>query len=408
MRPMPHQDSKGFSMPTKSIVIIGGGIVGLSVAREATAQGFAVTVIEKEEKWAQHQTGRNSGVIHAGPYYAPGSFKAKLCTAGNSSMYLFAEENNIPVQRTGKLIVATSLSELSRLENLAERAKANKVPSRLMSASEAREIEPFVSTVGALFVQSTGIIDYGSVSERLAELAKAQGAEMILSARVHSITSSNEGIAVVHSAGETRADYLINCAGLYSDHIARMAGVDPQARIIPFRGEYFELNSSLEHLVNGLIYPVPDPAMPFLGVHLTRMIKGGVHVGPNAVTALAREGYSWKEINIRESAADLTSPAFIRLAIGNIGVGFTEVLRSFSKKRFAHSLSKLVPGISAQDLVPSKSGVRAQAVAPNGKLIDDFLFVEAANQLHVLNAPSPAATSSLEIAKLILEKIPKN
>lgn len=395
-------------MSPRSIIIIGGGIIGLALARLATQQGFAVTVLEKESSWAKHQTGRNSGVIHAGPYYAPGSFKAKLCTAGNRSMYEFAEQFNVPFQKTGKLIVATTIDELARLETLAERAKANKVPSRILSPSEAREIEPHVHSVGALFVESTGIIDYALVSKRLAEHAELGGAELKLNAKVLSVDSNNSVIRVTHSAGETQGDFLINCAGLYSDHIARLAGVDPRARIIPFRGEYFELNHSLEYLVNGLIYPVPDPAMPFLGVHLTKMINGGVHVGPNAVTALAREGYSWKNINFKESAEDLTSPAFLRLAISNMGVGISEVLRSFSKKRFAQSLSKLVPGITEGDLKPSKSGVRAQAVAPNGKLIDDFLFVEAHNQLHVLNAPSPAATSSLEIAKYILEKIPKN
>lgn len=391
-------------MSERSLVIVGGGIVGLAVANEASSLGYKVTVIEKEKDWALHQTGRNSGVIHAGPYYAPGSFKAKLCTAGNRSMYAFAKKHDIPYENTGKLIVATDLLEIPRLEFIAQRAKENNVPSSLISSSEAKEIEPFVNTVGALFVKTTGIIDYGAVSRKLAELSEKQGANLILGTEVKEIKNTKSGVNVIHSQGTVEANYLINCAGLYSDKVAKIAGIKPQARIIPFRGEYFELSPELEYKVNGLIYPVPDPSLPFLGVHLTKMISGGVHAGPNAVTALSREGYSWRDIKFNESIPDLLSPEFIKLASRNVGVGISEVLRSFSKKRFAKSLSKLVPGIEADDLMPSKSGVRAQAVGPDGKLIDDFLFVEAENQLHVLNAPSPAATSSLEIAKYIVKK----
>lgn len=388
-------------MASTRVVIIGGGVVGMAVAERAARAGAAVTLLEKEEGWARHQTGRNSGVIHAGPYYKPGSLKAQMCVAGNASMRQFAVENGIPHEFTGKLIIATDESELPNLRELERRGHANGVPVRWLTAAEAHEFEPAVSCVAALRVETTGIIDYGAVTARLAEQAAERGAELLTGAEAEAIRTENGEVVVEHTKGTTRADLLVNCAGLYSDKVARLAGVRPSARIVPFRGEYFHLAPGKEHLVNGLIYPVPDPDLPFLGVHLTKMIDGSRHAGPNAVTALGRESYRWTQMNLPEAFGDITYPGFLRMASHNIPVGVAEVLRSFSRKRFAASLSRLVPGIEAKDLAASPAGIRAQAIARDGKLIDDFLFELAPQQVHVLNAPSPAATSALIIAEHI-------
>ncbi|WP_207669998.1 L-2-hydroxyglutarate oxidase [Orlajensenia flava] len=388
-------------MAFKHLVIIGGGIIGLAVAERASRLGHQVTVMEKETSWAAHQTGHNSGVIHAGPYYKPGSLKATMCTAGNGSMSRFAAENDLPFDICGKLIVAVRPEEVSRLHSLHERAIQNKVPVQLLTASQAAEYEPEVACVAALRVETTGIIDYGAVSRRLAELAVETGAEMLLSTQATRISVTGSGVRVEHASGSVSADLLINCAGLYSDRIARMAGLVPEARIIPFRGEYFELRPEKRRLVRGLIYPVPDPALPFLGVHLTRMIDGTVHAGPNAVTALGREGYSWTAINPKEALGDVFYPGFLRMASRNIPLGATEVARSFSRRMFANSLARLVPAIGRNDILAAGSGVRAQAITRQGALVDDFLIQRANNQIHVLNAPSPAATSALEIARHI-------
>jgi len=388
----------------KRVIIVGGGIVGLAVAERASRNGHHVTVVEKEAGWALHQTGRNSGVIHAGPYYRPGSLKARLCTAGNRSMKAFADEHGIPWKLTGKLIVATATRELPALKELARRSEANGVPFRELDATEAREYEPHVAAVAALRIESTGTIDYGAVSRTLADLVAARGGELRTSTEVLGIESRPEQVVVTTTHGEVTGDLLVNCAGLHSDTVARMAGLRPQARIVPFRGEYFELSHDRRDLVRGLIYPVPDPDLPFLGVHLTRMMDGSVHAGPNAVTALGRESYSWRKVNVPEAFRDLTYPGFLRMASRNVGVGLAEVRRSFSKKRFAASLARLVPGITANDLVRAPAGVRAQAIRPDGGLVDDFLIEHAPRQVHVLNAPSPAATASLEIAARIAEQ----
>jgi L-2-hydroxyglutarate oxidase len=387
------------------VIIIGGGIVGLAVAERLARTGSRVTLLEKEQSWAAHQTGHNSGVIHAGPYYKPGSLKATMCTAGNRSMVAFAREHDIPHKVCGKLIVATEKKELPRLQTLFERATANGAPSRLLDAAEAHEYEPHVSAVGALRVESTGIIDYAAVSRRLAELAQENGAELHLGAEVTAIATTADEVLVTHSGGEARGAWLINCAGLQSDRIARMAGVEPEARIVPFRGEYYELVPNRTGLVKGLIYPVPDPDLPFLGVHLTRMIDGSVHAGPNAVMALAREGYRWSDINVRDTSSTLVYPGFLRLASRNVATGAKEILRSFSKSLFASSLARLVPEVTTADIVRAGSGVRAQAILRDGTLADDFIIQRAPRQVHVLNAPSPAATSSLEIAKHIARTI---
>lgn len=388
-------------MNRKTVTIIGGGIIGLALAQRLSSIGHAVTVLEKESRWAVHQTGHNSGVIHAGPYYKPGSLKATMCLAGNRSMTTFAKEHGIAHETCGKLIVATSESEVARLEALAARASANGVTCRLISMDEAREYEPHVGGVRALRVENTGIVDYKGVSSKLAELASENGANLILGTRARAIRSSDREVVVEHDQGQVTSDMLINAAGLHSDMVARLAGMTPTVQIVPFRGEYYELSSASQHLVNGLIYPVPDPEMPFLGVHLTRMIDGTVHAGPNAVLALSREGYRWSTVSPRDLLRTLTFPGFLKLASANVGTGAREVIRSFSKRRFARDLARLVPEITAADIVPSGAGVRAQAIGRDGKLVDDFVIQQNRNQIHILNAPSPAATSALEIARHI-------
>jgi L-2-hydroxyglutarate oxidase len=384
-------------------VIIGGGIVGLATAHRLALDhpDASVTVIEKESRWGAHQTGHNSGVIHAGVYYKPGSLKATLCKAGSASMVRFCEEHDIPFEVCGKLIVATDASELPRLHALFERASANGLPVRMVGPDEARSYEPEVACVEGIHVASTGIVDFGLVCAKLAELLEKTGARLLTGAKVTGIAQRPAEIVIESTAGDVAADVLINCAGLHADRVARMAGIRPPARIIPFRGEYYELRPDRCDLVRGLIYPVPDPQFPFLGVHLTKMIDGSVHAGPNAVLALAREGYTWGRIRPRDVYDTVTYPGLWRLARKHFAYGMTEVRRSLSKKRFAQSLARLVPAVGADDLVRAGAGVRAQAIGRDGALVDDFLIVSQDRQVHVLNAPSPAATSSLEIAKHI-------
>ena len=383
-------------------VVVGAGIVGLAVAHRLLLDRphATVTVLEKENRVGGHQTAHNSGVIHSGVYYRPGSLRANLCVAGARSMVEFCREHGIPVEVTGKLIAATSEAELPRLQTLAQRAEANGVPARLVDPAAARELEPHVACLAGLHITSTGITDYGAVCEVLAKLIVDRGGEVRTGVRVTSI-----GADRVHTtAGEVPMDTLVNCAGLHADRIARMAGVTPPVRIIPFRGEYFTIRRA--DLVRGLIYPVPDPDLPFLGVHLTRTVDGHLHAGPNAVLALAREGYRWRRINLRDLAETARYPGMWRLARRHLGTGVDEVRRSLSRRRFAASLARLVPDVTTEDLVPASAGVRAQAVGRDGALLDDFLLVRHERQLHVLNAPSPAATSSLEIARRIADELP--
>jgi L-2-hydroxyglutarate oxidase len=388
-------------------VVVGGGIVGLATAHRLTQDHphSTVTVLEKEDRVATHQTGHNSGVIHAGVYYKPGSLKAQLCKAGAASMIEFCQTHEIPYRICGKLIVATDPSELSRLTALHDRAAANGLPVRQIGPDEARAYEPNVDCVAALHVASTGIVDFRLVAQRLAELVTKSGGTIQLGAKVTGLRPDGAAVVVATTIGAFRADYLINCAGLHSDRVARMAGLSPPARIVPFRGEYYELTEQRRGLVQGLIYPVPDPQFPFLGVHLTRMIDGTVHAGPNAVLATAREGYTWGRFRPRDVAEVAAYPGLWRLARKHFGYGMTEVRRSLSRKRFAQSLARLVPAVTREDIVPAGAGVRAQAIMPNGALVDDFLIVHARRQVHVLNAPSPAATSSLEIAKHIVAEL---
>ena len=387
------------------VVVAGAGIVGLATAYELTRRGHAVTVLEKEPEIARHQTGRNSGVIHSGLYYTPGSLKAKLGTAGAASMRDFAREHGIPVDICGKLVVATRPDQLASLDRLFERGQANGVPVRRVDQDEAREFEPYVSCVAALRVESTGIVDYVGVCRTLASLVTEGGGQLLTGEEIVGIDARPDGITVSTDRGEHRADRFVNCAGLQSDRLARLAGLEPDVRIVPFRGEYFELKPAYEHLVTGLIYPVPDPTLPFLGVHLTKMINGGVHAGPNAVLALAREGYSWGTIKPRDVADYLRWPGLWRLGRRFWKTGIGEVRRSLSHRRFLASLRELVPALPDDSLEPAPAGVRAQALRRDGTMVDDFAYVRAPGQIHVLNAPSPAATASLEIGRVIADEV---
>jgi L-2-hydroxyglutarate oxidase len=389
------------------VAVIGGGIVGLAVAWALQAGGHEVTVCEKERGWGEHQSGHNSGVIHSGVYYRPGGLKARLCVAGAASMAAFARERGLPVRVGGKLVVAVRPAELPALAELARRGVANGVPVRRLDATQARRYEPHLRCLAALHVASAGVVDYGAVCRALAAELGAGGAQLRLGAEVVGVRAGAAGVRLQTSGAEVLGDALVNCAGLHSVRIARLAGLAPQVRIIPFRGEYFELAPRAAELIRELIYPVPDPALPSLGVHLTRGVEGRVHAGPNAVLALGRQAYRWGQINLRDLAEMLRYPGFWRLVRRHARSGAGELARSLSRRAFAAAVSRLVPGITAADLVPAPAGVRALAVAPDGALLDDFLVQAAPRQLHVLNAPSPAATSALEIGRYVAGRLPQ-
>jgi len=388
-----------------NVIIIGGGAVGLAVALEITRRfpHLRLLVLEKEDRVARHQSGHNSGVIHSGVYYKPGSLKARLCVTGAAAMVEFCREHNIPHQVCGKVIVATHPDELPGLENLRQRGEANGLTGlRLIGPEELREIEPHATGLKALVVPSTGITDYAVVCEKYAELISARGGTVLTSAAATNIRRSPGEIVVETPRGSFSTSALINCAGLFSDRIARMAGDAPDVMIVPFRGEYYDLVPERAALVRALIYPVPDPRFPFLGVHFTRRISGRVDAGPNAVLALAREGYRHTDISLRDLAASVAFPGFWRMARQHWRNGLNEWHRSLSKSVFVRALQRLLPEITAHDLVPGGSGVRAQALKPDGALVDDFQFVPSGKVLHVLNVPSPAATASLTIAETIV------
>lgn len=387
------------------VVVAGAGIVGLAVAHALAGRGHAVTVVDKEPRIAAHQTGRNSGVIHSGLYYTPGSLKARLGTAGARSMRRFAEEHGVPVEICGKLVVATRSEQLPRLERLRQRGLANGVPLRMLAPAEAARYEPYVRCVGALRVETTGIVDFTGVCRALADQVGRRGGAVITGAEVVGIHPRADAVTVVTRTGEHRAEAFVNCAGLHADRLARLAGLRPAVRIVPFRGEYFELSPEAATCVRGLIYPVPDPALPFLGVHLTRMVGGGVHAGPNAVLALSREGYRWSAVNPGDLLDALCWPGLWRLGRRFWRTGAAEVRRSLSPRRFLADLRELVPSLPDGCLIPAPSGVRAQALRRDGSLVDDFVFERAPRQVHVLNAPSPAATAALEIGRRIADAV---
>ncbi|NEC90418.1 L-2-hydroxyglutarate oxidase [Streptomyces sp. SID12501] len=388
------------------VLVIGGGIVGLSTAYAITraAPGTRVTVLEKESGPARHQTGRNSGVIHSGIYYRPGSLKAEYAVRGAAEMVKFCAEYGIAHAVTGKLIVATEREELPRLHALVQRGRENGIPVRELGPSQIGEYEPEVQGLAGIHVGTTGVCDYVAVARQLAE---SSGAEIRYGAEVVQVDRRPELGVAVRTAGPgggevVRGRVLVNCAGLYCDEVARLTGDDPGMRIVPFRGEYFTL--ARPELVRGLVYPVPDPAFPFLGVHLTRGIDGSVHIGPNAVPALAREGYGWGTVRVRELAATMAWPGSWRIAARHWRYGGGELRRSVSKKAFTRAVRRLLPVVTEADLVPAAAGVRAQAVLRDGTLVDDFLIREGARAVHVLNAPSPAATASLPIGREVARR----
>ncbi|TXJ82116.1 L-2-hydroxyglutarate oxidase [Streptomyces lavendulae] len=385
------------------VLVVGGGIVGLSTAYAIgrAAPGTRVTVLEKEPGPARHQTGRNSGVIHSGIYYRPGSLKARYAVRGAAEMVKFCAEYGVEHAVTGKLIVATERAELPRLHALVQRGRENGIPVRELGAAQIAEYEPEVRGLAAIHVGSTGVCDYAGVAR---QLALASGADIRYGARVVRVDRRPErGVAVRTAAGDVvRGRVLVNCAGLYCDELARLTGDEPGVRIVPFRGEYYEL--ARPELVRGLVYPVPDPAFPFLGVHLTRGVDGGVHIGPNAVPALAREGYDWGVVRPRELAGTLAWPGSWAIARRHWRYGAGELHRSLSKGAFLAAVRRLLPAAEAEDLVPAPAGVRAQAVLRDGSLVDDFLIKEGPRAVHVLNAPSPAATASLPIGREVARR----
>ena len=394
-----------------NITIIGGGAVGLGVALEMTRRfpRHRVLVLEKESGVARHQSGHNSGVIHSGVYYKPGSLKARLCVAGAAAMIEFCREHGVPHNVCGKVIVATRQDELPRLEELRQRGEANGLKGlQRIGPEELREIEPHAAGLKALLVPSTGVTDYAQVCEKYAELIRKGGGTVLTSAAATGITRSADEIVVETPRGAFATDALINCAGLYSDRISRMAGNEPGVMIVPFRGEYYDLRPERASLVRALIYPVPDPRFPFLGVHFTRRISGRVDAGPNAILALAREGYRHRDVNLRDLASWAVFPGFWRMAGQHWRMGFGEWHRSLSKGAFVRALQRLLPEVQEKDLVPGGSGVRAQALKPDGALVDDFQFVPSERVLHVLNVPSPAATASLMIGKTIVDIAAQN
>jgi (S)-2-hydroxyglutarate dehydrogenase len=388
------------------IVIVGGGIVGLATALHLTRSfpHLRLLLVEKEDSVARHQSGHNSGVIHSGIYYKPGSLKAKLCVEGARAMVEFCREHNIKHKICGKVIVATQEEELPRLQTLLERGEANGLTGlRQLGPEQIRELEPHCSGIRGLHVPQTGIADYVGVCKKYSELIAAQGGMVKTGTKVEGLAQRNGETAVETTHGTFSTQYLINCAGLHSDRITGMTGQKPEVKIVPFRGEYYDLIPDKEYLVKSLIYPVPDPRFPFLGVHFTQRIHGGVDAGPNAVLALSREGYHWGDINLEDTAETLSYSGFWRLAGKYWQYGAGEVYRSLSKQAFVKALQRLVPEVQSADLVRDGSGVRAQALRPDGSLVDDFQFVRSGNMLHVCNVPSPAATASLAIGRAIVQ-----
>jgi L-2-hydroxyglutarate oxidase LhgO len=391
------------------LVIIGGGIVGLATALESVRRNRSrrIAVLEKESTIGRHQTGHNSGVIHSGIYYKPGSLKAKNCVVGAAVMVEFCREHNIAFEICGKVVVATSESELPGLQELMRRGIANGVPGLAMISKERlREIEPHCAGLSALHVPGTGIADYPAVARKYAELIRAGGGQILTQCEVRGIKRNGQGIVIESQQGAIEAGFAVNCAGLHSDRVMRLAGDAQGLQIVPFRGEYYEIVHDRRKLVRNLIYPVADPRFPFLGVHFTRRITAGIEAGPNAVLALKREGYRKTDFDLKDALETATFPGFWRMASKYWWNGFGEYYRSLNKQAFTRALQKLVPEIQASDLQPAGSGVRAQALDAKGRLLDDFCIMRSERMIHVCNVPSPAATASLIIGKQIVDTLP--
>lgn len=398
------------SSKTYDIAIIGGGIVGMATAMElSSTHDLSLIVLEAEDRLAAHQTGNNSGVIHSGLYYKPGSLKAINCTIGREQMYEFCQTHHIYHERCGKVVVAVTKEEIPDLEKVEERGKANGLKGvKRLRPEEIKEYEPHVTGVAGLLVPETGIVDYTNVTKKFGEIFQANGGEICFNARVKKVTQYANEIILHTAMGEVVCKNLVNCAGLYSDRVARLCGINPGLKIMPFRGEYYEINEDKHSLVKNLVYPVPDPRFPFLGVHFTRMARGGVEAGPNAVLALKREGYKKTSFSLADTMELLGYWGFWRMAFKYWRMGLGEMYRSFSKPAFTRALQRLIPEIQKEDLKPGGAGVRAQALEPNGFLVDDFRLKEVEHMVHVLNAPSPAATASINIGKTIANIARKN
>ncbi|MEW6364544.1 MAG: L-2-hydroxyglutarate oxidase [Acidobacteriota bacterium] len=392
------------------VAVVGGGIVGLATAMAlGSSQHSSLIVLEAEDTLAAHQTGHNSGVIHAGLYYKPGSLKAQHCAAGRKALYSFCRKHAVPHERCGKLVVAVDATELPALEELARRGRANGlVGLRRLGPEEMREREPNVAGVAGLLVPETGIVDYVEVARGYAGVVRQAGGEIQTAARVTGICREQGGLVVETTAGAVACSFLVNCAGLQSDRVARLAGLVPDVRIVPFRGEYYEIGPERRDIVRHLVYPVPNPKFPFLGVHFTRRISGGIEAGPNAVLAFKREGYEKWSFSLRDFGETVLYPGFWRLAVRYWRVGTGEFYRSASKRAFVRALQRLVPDLNSPDLWPGGAGIRAQALDAAGNLLDDFRIAEADRMIHVLNAPSPAATASISIGQSIAELARRN
>ena len=388
---------------TYDIAIVGGGLVGLATAYHLSSEGVRIVVLEKEAAVAQHQSGRNSGVIHAGVYYRPGSQKARLSRSGKAALEAFCDAEGIPTTRSGKVVVAVSRDEVPRLRQLEQRARANGVDVEAIGPERLREIEPHATGVEALWVPETGVVEFGTVAARLAELLIERGVEIRTETEVVGGRESTADIELDTTGGAVRTDVLINCAGLWADRLARLFGLNPGVQLVPFRGEYAVLRPEASHLVRGLIYPVPDPSFPFLGVHLTRTVSGVVEAGPSAALAFAREGYTWSTLRPAELAESLAYRGFRQLARQHWRMGLGELSRSLHLRPFWRAARRLVPSLALSDLTRGPSGVRAQAVRPDGSLADDFVIQSTRRAVHVVNAPSPAATASLAIGREIAE-----
>ena len=389
------------------VAIIGSGIVGLATAYQALRRrpGTKIVLLDKESGVGRHQTSHNSGVLHTGIYYRPGSLRAVNCREGKKAMEAFCAEEGIPFELCGKVIVATRSDELVGLRTLYERGQTNGVVCELIGPKRLRELEPHAAGIEAIHVPGAGIVDYAAICGRLVEKVRGAGGTILLNAGVTAVDARGGTVVLQNKARDVEAKIAVNCAGLYSDRIARLGKTNVETQIVPFRGEFYKLRPHAEGLVKALIYPVPDPQFPFLGVHFTKLIEGGVECGPNAVLAFAREGYTKTAINLRDLAESLTYPGFLRMAAKHWQVGLGEMWRSVNKAAFVRALQRLVPDLAADDLEPAAAGVRAQALSRDGRLVDDFVIEESDRMIHVLNAPSPAATSSLNIGSLIVDRL---